>query len=141
MRSGREFRTSAINPPTQLVVTSAPLASIPSGTPFGLAVTVEDSFNNPVPSYNNLPVTLVLNSGPIGATFTPVTVMATGGVATFTNLMLTDKIDDVLEKLKISGPPAVFVFNKEGGIAKKFSDEPPVDYADIEKLVVELLKK
>lgn len=61
--------------------------------------------------------------------------------ATFTNLMLSDKIDDVLEKLKISGPPAVFVFNKEGGIAKKFSDEPPVDYTDIEKLVVELLKK
>jgi hypothetical protein len=60
--------------------------------------------------------------------------------ATFTNLMLNEKAEDWQAKLKIDGPPAVFVFNRQGGIAKKFYDDPPVDYADIEKLVVELLK-
>ena len=44
------------------------------------------------------------------------------------------------EKLKIDGPPCVFVFNREGGIARKFA-EIKVDYADVEKVVVELLKK
>jgi len=61
--------------------------------------------------------------------------------ATMTNFMLNEKAEDWQAKLKIDGPPAVFIFNRQGGLAKKFSDDPPVDYAEIEKLVIELLKK
>ena len=39
-----------------------------------------------------------------------------------------------------NGVEALEVFNREGGIARKFA-EIKVDYADVEKIVVELLKK
>ena len=57
--------------------------------------------------------------------------------ANFTNLILDEKSEVWREKLKIDGPPCVFVFNREGK-PKKF--ESP-DYAEIEKYVAELLKK
>jgi hypothetical protein len=57
--------------------------------------------------------------------------------ATFTNLILDEKPEVWQEKLKISGPPCVFVFDREGK-PKKF--ESP-DYAEIEKYAAELLKK
>ena len=60
--------------------------------------------------------------------------------ATFSNFILDEKPEYWQEKLKIDGPPCVFVFNREGGIARKFA-EIKVDYADVEKVVVELLKK
>ena len=57
--------------------------------------------------------------------------------ATFTNLILDEKSEVWQEKLKFDGPPCVFVFNRDGTYKKYTSP----DYADIEKHVVELLKK
>ena len=59
--------------------------------------------------------------------------------ATFDNFILNEQPEAWQEKLKIDGPPCVFVFNRAGEVAKKFSAE--VDYKEIEKLVQELLPK
>lgn len=59
--------------------------------------------------------------------------------ATFTNLVLDEKLEVWQDKLKIDGPPCVFVFDRSGARVKKFSEEP--DYAEIEKVVKELLEK
>jgi hypothetical protein len=59
--------------------------------------------------------------------------------ATFTNLILDEQPEVWQEKLKIDGPPCVFVFNREGQQAKKFDSE--FTYADVEKVVAELMKK
>ena len=64
--------------------------------------------------------------------------------ATFTNLILDEKPALWQAKLKIDGPPLVVVYNRDGGVARRFpSDDDPnaVDYAKVEKVVVELLKK
>src|SRR5262245_14031086 len=63
--------------------------------------------------------------------------------ATLTNLMLNEKPEVWQDKLKIEGLPAVFVFNREGRREKKFggSAEDTFEYKDVEKLVMELLKK
>lgn len=58
--------------------------------------------------------------------------------ATFTNLILDEKVEVWQEKLKIDGPPAVFVIGRDGKIVQKFTE---VNYAEVEKLAVELLKK
>jgi hypothetical protein len=57
--------------------------------------------------------------------------------ATFTNLVLDEKPEVWQEKLKISGPPCVFVFNRDG----KYEKFEMPEYAEIEKYVVKLLKK
>lgn len=59
--------------------------------------------------------------------------------ATFTNLILNEKAEVWQEKLKFDGPPSVFVFDREGKQIKHFKDY--VDYAEVEKLVMEQLKK
>src|SRR5438105_14522164 len=59
--------------------------------------------------------------------------------ATFTNLLLDEPAEVWQEKLKIIAAPCVFVFNRDGSIAKKFIDE--VKHEDVEKLVDELMKK
>jgi len=60
--------------------------------------------------------------------------------ATFTNLILDEPPDVWQKKLKFDGPPCVFVFDRDGKIAKKFdSGEKYED--EIEKFVVDLLKK
>src|SRR5262245_42486581 len=59
--------------------------------------------------------------------------------ATFTNLWLNEEPEAWQEKLKIDGPPAVFVFDRDGKPAKKFTEN--FTYADVEKLVEELMKK
>jgi thiol-disulfide isomerase/thioredoxin len=60
--------------------------------------------------------------------------------AVFTNLILDEKPEMWQAKLKIDGPPLVMVFNRKGDLEQKFVDKD-VDYAVIEKLVAELLKK
>ncbi len=60
--------------------------------------------------------------------------------ATFTNLLLDEKPELWQDKLKIDGPPAVIVFDREGKRTNKFADDP-FTYKDVEKVVVELLKK
>jgi thiol-disulfide isomerase/thioredoxin len=59
--------------------------------------------------------------------------------ATFSNLLLNEKEDVWNEKLGNKGVPIVFVFNREGQWVRKYTDD--VDYAAIEKLVLELLKQ
>jgi hypothetical protein len=59
--------------------------------------------------------------------------------ATFTNLWLDEESDEWQEKLKLDGPPAVFIFDREGKPVKKFMDD--FTYADVEKVVAELMKK
>ena len=62
--------------------------------------------------------------------------------ATFPNFVLDEKEDVWQEKLKIDGPPCVYVFNRDGHWVKKFTEEKgKVDYAEVEKTVRELLKK
>ena len=60
--------------------------------------------------------------------------------ATFTNLLLDEKPEVWQAKFKIDGPPLVMVFNRKGDLEQKFVDKE-VEYAVIEKLVAELLKK
>jgi hypothetical protein len=59
--------------------------------------------------------------------------------ATFPNFLLNESDEFWQEKLKILGPPAVFVFDREGKPAKKFTEN--FTYEDVEKLVKELMKK
>jgi thiol-disulfide isomerase/thioredoxin len=60
--------------------------------------------------------------------------------ATFTNLLLDEKPEVWQAKLKIDGPPLVMVFNRKGELEQRFVDKA-VDYAEIGKLVAELLSK
>jgi peroxiredoxin len=59
--------------------------------------------------------------------------------ATFTNLILEEKMEVWQKKLKIEGPPAIFVFDRDGKIAKKYDSGE--GYDEVEKLVADLLKK
>jgi hypothetical protein len=59
--------------------------------------------------------------------------------ATFTNLILNEKSDVWQQKLDISGPPVVFVYDRTGKLAKKYDEG--VKYDAVEKLVRELLQK
>ncbi len=79
-----------LTPSPVLVVTSEPPGSVPAGTPFGLAVTAEDGCGNALTSFNG-PVTID-DFGVIG---TP-TVHAVNGVATFTNVRVTDAGNQML---------------------------------------------
>ena len=62
-----------------------------------------------------------------------------GQKATCANYLLSEKPEVWQAKLKIDGPPCVYVFNRQGQLEQKFSDKD-VDYGVIEKLVVELLR-
>ena len=60
--------------------------------------------------------------------------------ATFPNFLLNETDEEVWQgKLKIDGPPAVFVFDPEGKPAKKFTEN--FTYEDVEKVVSDLIKK
>ncbi len=59
--------------------------------------------------------------------------------ATFSNYLLAEKPVVWQAKLKIDGPPCVFVFNRKGQLLKKYHDD--VDYREIEKIVKEALKQ
>jgi thiol-disulfide isomerase/thioredoxin len=58
--------------------------------------------------------------------------------AAFSNYMLDEKATFWQEKLKIDGPPCVFVFDRSGRLVKKYHDD--VDYNEIDHIVVDLLK-
>jgi streptogramin lyase len=75
--------------PTQLVVTQQPPTSVTAGSPFGLTVEDVDSSGNLVSSFNGT-VTVGLLNPPAGATIGgTVSVTASNGVATFSNVSLT----------------------------------------------------
>jgi hypothetical protein len=57
--------------------------------------------------------------------------------ATFANFVLDATGDEWQDKLKINGPPCVYVFNRDNHIALKLVEE--VDYAVVEKAVQSLL--
>jgi thiol-disulfide isomerase/thioredoxin len=59
--------------------------------------------------------------------------------ATFANFQLDEKPEFWQQKLKIDGPPCVFVFGRRGELLKRYHDG--VDYADVEAVVVEALKQ
>ena len=61
--------------------------------------------------------------------------------ATLTNLWLQESAEVWQDKLAIEGLPAVFVFDRDGKPAKKFTADDNFTYADVEELVAELLKK
>jgi hypothetical protein len=65
--------------------------------------------------------------------------------ATFPNFVINEEPEFWQEKLGIAGPPVVFVFGRDGKLAKKLE---PVDeekdstiYDKVKKLLPELLKK
>jgi hypothetical protein len=63
--------------------------------------------------------------------------------AAFANYWLDEKDTLWQEKLEINGPPAVFVFDRQGKRAAKFDTNDPdktYTYDDIEKVVQMLLK-
>jgi thiol-disulfide isomerase/thioredoxin len=62
--------------------------------------------------------------------------------ATFANYWLDEKAEVWQERWRIIGPPAVFVFDRQGKRAAKFyseDDNKPFTYAEVEKLVQQLL--
>lgn len=63
--------------------------------------------------------------------------------ADFPNYLLNEEQDFWLAKWDISGPPVVFVFDRQGKRAAKFvtNSDKPYTYKDIEERVKELLKQ
>jgi hypothetical protein len=57
----------------------------------------------------------------------------------FVNFVLDEKQEVWQEKLKIVGAPAIFVFGRDGKVAKKYEDGE--EYKEIEPFVVVELKK
>ncbi len=74
---------------TASIVTQPP-PSVVSGATFGIIVSATDSLGIIDQGYNGS-ATLTLASGPSGATFTPVTVPVSDGLAVFTNVSLGSK--------------------------------------------------
>jgi thiol-disulfide isomerase/thioredoxin len=58
--------------------------------------------------------------------------------ATFANYLLDNPPDYWQNKLKVDGPPLVFVFNRRGDLVRRFADRE-ADHAAVEKLVTTLL--
>jgi streptogramin lyase len=87
-----------------LAITQQPPASVTAGSAFGLTVQAEDSSNNPVASFSGT-VTVGLASNPGGTALGgPVTVAASGGVATFSGLTLTKAASGYTLYVSGSGP-------------------------------------
>jgi virginiamycin B lyase len=87
-----------------LVVTQQPPSSVTAGSGFGLTLQAEDSSNNPVTSFNGT-VTVGLATSPGGTTLGgTVTVAASGGVATFSGLTLTQVASGYTLYVSSSGP-------------------------------------
>ena len=76
--------------PAQLVIPAGPPSTLAAGSPFGLAVSVEDAYGNLVTGYGG-EVTVGLVGEPDGVALGGVlTVPASGGVATFGGLDVTE---------------------------------------------------
>ena len=59
--------------------------------------------------------------------------------AAFRNFLLDEKPQVWQARLKIDGPPCVFLFNRRGDLVKKYHDH--VDYDEIDRLVAECLNQ
>jgi hypothetical protein len=86
-------------PATQLAVASQPPSSIIAGTPLGLTVAVEDRFGNEASAYDGS-VTLGLATAPAGAAPDgTLTVRVRGGLAAFSDIVLTTAATGVVFQL------------------------------------------
>ena len=64
--------------------------------------------------------------------------------ASFPNFLLDEEPEVWQEKLKMTGPPVVFVYDREGALAKKFANDEgdsEFTYEDVERMVNKLLAK
>lgn len=67
--------------------------------------------------------------------------------ATFENVLSNVPLDELLDQMQLSSIPAVYVFGRDGKLAKRFDNEKAekeednFTYDDVTKLVVELLAK
>jgi thiol-disulfide isomerase/thioredoxin len=64
--------------------------------------------------------------------------------AKFANYLLDEKTEFWAEKWHIQGPPAIFVFDRQGRRAARFDSEDekkPVSYEEVKKLVQQLLSQ
>ncbi|MBS0266462.1 MAG: TlpA family protein disulfide reductase [Planctomycetes bacterium] len=67
--------------------------------------------------------------------------------AEFQNLLSSDASDELFEKMQLSSIPAVYVFGRDGKLAKRFDNEQAQSeadnftYQDVAKLVTELVAK
>lgn len=63
--------------------------------------------------------------------------------ATFTNVLCSDEADVLYSRLKLSSIPAVFVYDQQGKLVKRFTDsdpsQPAFTYRDVGQLVDQLL--
>ncbi len=65
--------------------------------------------------------------------------------ATFDNVLCSESADDVLNLLELGGPPAVYVYDRQGKLAKRFdnesiqNEEDAFTYQDVNELVSKLL--
>jgi len=91
---------------THFVVTKQPPSTVTAGTPFGLTVEAEDSAGNLDSSFNGT-VTVALENNPGGATLGgTLTVTASGGIATFSGLTLTQAAPGYKLQVSSSGVTA-----------------------------------
>lgn len=67
--------------------------------------------------------------------------------ASFDNILATESVDDMLDKMELGSPPAVYVYDRDGKLAKRFDNEQAssesdeFNYEQIGKLVAELIAK
>jgi hypothetical protein len=92
------------SPATQLIVQTQPPSLVTPGATFGLVVEVEDQFGNLDPSFTGS-VTLAVPSGSTSTLGGKTTVAASGGLATFTGLTLTQSSTPI--SLQVSSSPAL----------------------------------
>lgn len=63
--------------------------------------------------------------------------------ATFDNVLASEPADELFKKLDFPAPPAVFVFDRQGDLVKRFDNSDPQSdpftYRDVEALVVQLI--
>ena len=59
--------------------------------------------------------------------------------ATFANYLLDEEMDFWQNKWDVSGPPTVFVFDRQNQRVAKFDTTRDFTYADVEKVVQKLL--
>ena len=85
---------------SQLVVTTAPPASVTAGTGFGMVVAAEDSFGN-VATTSTTPITLSAGGLALGGT---TTVTPIAGVAAFSGLSLTQTGSESLRVSRAAFP-------------------------------------
>jgi thiol-disulfide isomerase/thioredoxin len=63
--------------------------------------------------------------------------------ATFTNVLCSDESDLLYDRLELASIPAVFVYNQQGKLVKRFTtsdpSQPAFTYRDVQRLVEQLL--